>query len=59
MAGLRTAGRRASQPCSNPLPPFDDMQVTMRGDTAIIEFAGVPDAVDYRVYPHAGAGRGR
>ena len=45
------AGESCPQACAQPLPAFDDVRVTMRGDTAIIELAGVPDAADYRIYP--------
>jgi hypothetical protein len=37
--------------CAESLPAFDGIRVETRGDTAIIEFAPVPDAVDYRIYP--------
>ncbi len=33
-----------------PLPRIDNLRVTMHGDTAIIDFEGVANAKDYRVY---------
>ncbi len=43
-------GPRCDEACFPALPPIDDVQVTIRGSTAIVEFAGVPDAVDYRIF---------
>ena len=37
--------------CASPLPRLPHVEVAMRGDTAIIELAGVAGAIDYRVYP--------
>lgn len=38
--------------CSLPeLPPLDNVRVTQRGDTAIVEFEPLAAARDYRIYP--------
>lgn len=37
--------------CAAPLPRIDDVHIDVRGDTAVIDFAGVLGAVDYRIYP--------
>jgi hypothetical protein len=54
---------RRGQPCEVPLDPLKHVQVEIRGSTAIVRFAPVVGAVDYRIYPmpppgsfHAGAG---
>ena len=54
---LPDAAVNCLEPCMSPLPRLPDVQVTMRGDTAILEFPGVPAAADYRVFvmPEASA----
>jgi hypothetical protein len=34
-----------------PLPRIDNVRVTQRGDTAIVEFEPIDGALDYRIYP--------
>jgi hypothetical protein len=36
--------------CAVPLAVFDDIRVDVRGDTAVVQFAPVKDALDYRIY---------
>lgn len=39
------------QPCEVPLEPLKHVQVESRGNTAVVRFAPVAGAVDYRIYP--------
>lgn len=45
------AGGAAGGDCVPELPGFDNVQVTVHGDTAIIEFEPIFGARDYRIYP--------
>lgn len=56
--GLSCLGGACRKPCEAgdedcvpELPPFENVQVTVRGDTAIIEFEPILGALDYRIYP--------
>jgi hypothetical protein len=56
--GLTCSGGACRKPCAEgssdcvpELPPIQNVKVTMRGDTAIIEFEPVAGARDYRIYP--------
>src|SRR6187551_352758 len=56
--GLTCAGGACRKPCEEgdedcvpELPGFDNVQVTVHGDTAIIEFEPILGARDYRIYP--------
>lgn len=56
--GLTCSGGACRKPCAPgddtclpELPPITNVQVTIRGDTAIIEFEPVAGALDYRIYP--------
>lgn len=40
-----------ASPSCEPLPQLDDIRIETRGDTAIVQFAPVLAARDYRIYP--------
>ena len=39
-----------------PLPPIDGVRLTIRGDTALVDFDATANARDYRIYPYPNVG---